>query len=259
MSLSDFLKKVLGETPAFSKPQPAPPKPTAAAPTPAPSTAAPALITGAKLKAAMPTLSAGRADEIAALLNEFAEVYNVPPDTLPAFIAQVAHESKQDGIPFATKTESLNYSAARLPVIFSHYKRNPALAQKHGRNAVHPADQQAIANTVYDDKNRGFGYKLGNTQPGDGWRFRGGGFIQLTGRDNYTRFARYKGETVEAVADKIRANDRAAMDAAFWFYYVDKKLPGTRNFKQITAAVNGALIGYDDRLAIYQRLLKEFA
>lgn len=76
--------------------------------------------------------------------------------------------------------EIFNYSEKRLKEIFRRYRNNPSLAAKHGKNKNHPANQRAIADTVYDNRE-----ELKNGK-GDGYKFRGRGIMQLTGRYNYT-------------------------------------------------------------------------
>ena len=80
--------------------------------------------------------------------------------------------------------EILTYRASQLRRTFSYYRRRPQEAERDA------GDERAIANNVYDDANRSEGYKLGNTRPGDGWRYRGRGLKQLTGRYNYQQFTR---------------------------------------------------------------------
>ncbi|MFN4025332.1 MAG: peptidoglycan-binding protein [Hyphomonas sp.] len=108
-------------------------------------------------------------------------------------------------------TESLNYSAERLPKIFSFYRQNPALARQHAHR------QELIANTVYGPQTA-LGQRLGNTQPGDGWKFRGRGFIQLTGRDNYTRYGNAAGLDLANDPDIISKDLTKSIEvaAAFW-------------------------------------------
>ena len=108
-------------------------------------------------------------------------------------------------------TESLNYSAERLPQIFSFYRQNPDLARQHARK------QELIANTVYGPQTA-LGQRLGNTQPGDGWKFRGRGFIQLTGRDNYTRYGNAAGLDLANDPDLISRDLTKSIEvaAAFW-------------------------------------------
>ncbi len=82
-------------------------------------------------------------------------------------------------------TENLNYSTEALKAKFGN-RISAADAQKHGRNSAHPANQEAIANIIYGGE---WGKaNLGNTQPGDGWKYRGRGLCQTTGRRNYAKF-----------------------------------------------------------------------
>ena len=115
--------------------------------------------------------------------------------------------------------------------LFSYYASHKNLANEHGRKdldkrldaKIQKADEEAIANTVYDDKNRGQKHKLGNNQVGDGWRFKGRGFIQLTGRSNYENSNKYTVQhaNTEILSDtgaKEVGKPRVAMIAcmAYW-------------------------------------------
>lgn len=83
------------------------------------------------------------------------------------FLAQIGHES--NGLK--SVTESLNYSVDGLLKTFSRSRISEADAKKYGRTATQPANQEMIANTVYGGE---WGLKnLGNSQPGDGFKFRG--------------------------------------------------------------------------------------
>ena len=116
------------------------------------------------------------------------------------FFAQAFVESNTD-LSGAFNGESLNYSveALRSGYPFSVFKKNKKYydyADKIGRKAeidpktkkkkiIQVANQEEIANIAYDDDNRGKDYKLGNVNRGDGWKFRGRGLMQITGRSNY--------------------------------------------------------------------------
>lgn len=88
---------------------------------------------------------------------------------------------------FTIVRESLNYDVDGLIKTFQFYRMNPKLAQKHGRKPSQKANQRLIANTVYADKNRDPRNRLGNVHEGDGYAYRGGGFLQTTGRYNYAK------------------------------------------------------------------------
>lgn len=79
--------------------------------------------------------------------------------------------------------ENLNYRATVLPRLFSYFRRNPPEAQRYGRTPDHPANQEAIANRAYANR-----IGNGDVASGDGWRFRGRGLKQITGRANYRSF-----------------------------------------------------------------------
>ena len=161
---------------------------------------------------------------------------------LAAFLGQLHHESGG----FRRKYENLNYSAKRLLEIFPRYF-TPITA---GYAANKP---ELIANTVYADKNRSITGKLGNIYDGDGWKFRGRGFIQLTGRNNYTAFSRYIGEDVVANPDLVA--EKYPFEAAFW-YFKNKKIfalcendISISTITKVTKLVNGGTIGLADRIA----------
>lgn len=82
--------------------------------------------------------------------------------------------------------ENLNYSTDALISKFGRHRISEADARKYGRSGGRPANQEAIANAIYGGE---WGRKnLGNTQSGDGWKYRGGGLPQVTGRANFRKF-----------------------------------------------------------------------
>lgn len=91
----------------------------------------------------------------------------------------------ETGGTYEPLSENLNYSVASLTSKFPN-RISVADAQKYGRSAMQPANQEAIANTIYGGN---WGKEnLGNTQTGDGWKYRGRGLTQITGRRNYAKF-----------------------------------------------------------------------
>jgi putative chitinase len=111
--------------------------------------------------------------EVARALADHAGHYgqDATPQRLAEFIAQIANETGG----FSRWEENLNYSAERLTQVWPNRYPNVAAAQPYARNP------EKLANHTYQGR-------MGNTQSGDGWRFKGRGALQLTGRSNYTRF-----------------------------------------------------------------------
>jgi putative chitinase len=89
---------------------------------------------------------------------------------------------------------------------------------------------------------------LGNTKTGDGWRFRGGGIKQLTGRNNYERFAKDYDMSAEAASDWVRTKE-GALASALWFWDANKLNPvaDTGDVVALTKRINGGDIGLADR------------
>lgn len=160
------------------------------------------------------------------------------PQEQQMFLAQTAHESAG----FTIVEENLNYSAAGLLKTFPKYFPVPQIAQDYARNP------QAIANRVY-------GGRMGNGDEysGDGYRFCGRGLIQLTGRDNYTRFAKdILGDQWEALVREpgtVSADPHYAALSAAWFWSKNGCGKLTHDIEAVTKRINGGLNGLDDRKA----------
>jgi len=101
---------------------------------------------------------------------------------------------------------------------------------------------------------------LGNTLPGDGFRFRGRGLIQITGRANYRSCGEALGVDLEANPDRLAEPAFACRSAAwFWKSHGLNELADAGDFQQITKRINGGLTGEADRLAFYGRAREALA
>lgn len=157
------------------------------------------------------------------------------PIRLAHFLAQCGHESGG----FKVKNENLNYSAKGLLSTFKKYFPTEAKAKEYERKP------DKIANLVY-------GSRMGNGPEvsGEGYKFRGRGYIQLTGKDNYKAFD-------AVVADDILANpdlvaSKYPLLSAAWFFHKNclKKCVDASDatVTAVTKCVNGGTIGLSDRL-----------
>ena len=162
------------------------------------------------------------------------------PNRIAGFFAQCGHESMN----FTALSENLNYRAETLEKLFSKY------FSKAGRNAADYSKQpEKIANIIY-------GGRMGNVQEGDGYRFRGRGVIQLTGRDNYTAFGKSVGLAPEGVIDYVQTKN-GALESACW-YWNSRKINiacDENDIVKMTKLVNGGTIGLEDRRKHYESAL----
>ena len=177
-------------------------------------------------------------DAVIAQIPDTAKRFEInTPLRLAHFLAQCGHESGG----FKATQENLNYSASGLKGIFSKYFKEAGLAESYQRNP------QKIASRVY-------GGRMGNgpESTGEGYKFRGRGYIQLTGKDNYTAFGKAINEDMTANPDKV-ATHYALLSAA-WFFSkngLHKMADGGATdavVTQITKRVNGGTIGLPDRI-----------
>ena len=177
-------------------------------------------------------------------LNKALPKYDIDtPQRIAGFVSQCAHESRD----FTATEENLNYSQGALERVFGRYfgagKRNAA---EYARNP------EKIANYVYMDEFRSARGALGNTQEGDGWRFRGGGLKQLTGRNNYEGFAKDYDMSAEEAADWVRTKE-GALASALWFWNKNNlnTIADTGDVVALTKRINGGDIGLADRKQRY--------
>jgi len=181
------------------------------------------------------------------------------PAQVSALVAQVGHESAD----FTRLVENLNYSVEALLSKFSRERITEAQARQYGRTAARKADQVSIANCIYGGEWRKL--KLGNTEPGDGWKFRGRSLIQVTGRANYKACGRSLGLDLLASPELLEQPRHAAM-AAGWFWSSQKlnALADAGNLGDIGSIINTGKPGRvprggEKRKAICQRALKVLA
>ena len=163
------------------------------------------------------------------------------PTRLAHFLSQVAHESGN----FKFVNENLNYSSKGLVAIFKKYFPTEALAMTYQRKA------DKIANKVYASR-----MGNGDEASGDGYKFRGRGYIQLTGKDNYKAFSDFIGEDCVANPDLV-ATKYPLTSAAFFFHKnklwdICDKGHSHEIVTAVTKRVNGGTIGLDDRIKHFE-------
>jgi putative chitinase len=181
-------------------------------------------------------------DSVIAQIPDTAKKFNITtPLRLAHFLAQCGHESGG----FKAVQENLNYSATGLKGTFSKYFKEAGLAESYQRNP------QKIASRVY-------GGRMGNgpESTGDGYKFRGRGYIQLTGKENYTNFAKFIGEDTVAHPDLV-ATKYPLASAAFFFdsnklWSICDKGADVATVTAVTKRVNGGTIGLPDRIKHFQ-------
>lgn len=172
---------------------------------------------------------------------------------------RVAHALAQQSVEtggFSKMVESLNYSVDGLGKTFGKHRISDAdrqrLGRKPGAPALSPAVQEQIANIVYGGS---FGLtQLGNNQPGDGWRFRGRGAKQTTGRANYGSVKTVTGIDVIGNPDLL-ADPDMGMNAAciFWKAKNCNKFADKDDIVGLTMAINGGTNGLLERRAALMR------
>ncbi len=161
-----------------------------------------------------------------------------------AFIGQCGHECGN----FTKLEEGLSYAADRLMKIWPRRFPTMEVAQKYARNP------KALANYVYANR-------MGNRDEasGDGWRFRGSGWLQLTGHDNFYHASKACGVDFVMNPDLVRTPKYAAMTAGwFWATHNCNELAERGDNLALTKKINGGTIGLDDRIHHTNLALAQF-
>jgi len=165
-------------------------------------------------------------------------------ERVSAFIAQCTHESGG----FKRLKENLNYKWESLRKVFPKYFSTDELAQEYAHK------QDRIANRVY-------GGRMGNgdESSGDGFRYCGRGLIQLTGKNNYTKFAESIGMEVEMVPALLESFE-GAVESACWFWKTNNlnQYADAGDILTMTKRINGGTIGLEDRIKHYNHALEVF-
>lgn len=166
------------------------------------------------------------------------------PQRLAAFLAQCAHESGG----FKAIKENLNYRPETLRKIFPKYFPTDELARQY---ASLPNKAEAIANRVYANR-----MGNGDEASGDGYRYCGRGLIQLTGKDNYTRYAQSTEQTVEEASEHLTTFEGCVQSAA-WFWEANNlnQWADKGDILTLTKRINGGTIGLEDRIKHYNHAL----
>jgi putative chitinase len=158
---------------------------------------------------------------------------------IAGFLAQCGHES----LDFTILKENLNYSAEGLRRVFPKYFPTLESAQPYNRKP------EKIANRVY-------GNRLGNgpEESGDGYKFRGRGAIQLTGRNNYQAFATTIGKNIDETIAYCETL-QGAIESACWYWerHALNDACDDDDILHMTKLINGGRIGLGDRKSRYER------
>ncbi len=182
-------------------------------------------------------------------------------ERIAAFLAQTAHESAG----YTMLTENLNYSADTMAAVwpgrFAVMGKDKKPVKEKGKNVPNKFAQalhrkpEMIANTVYANR-----MGNGTIESGEGWKYRGRGAKQLTGKDNYSRCAKALGVDLVDKPDLLLEPEFAARSAG-WFWAINKcgEIIDKGDFVGLTKKINGGTIGLADREKRYKAVLNAMA
>lgn len=160
------------------------------------------------------------------------------PLRLAHFFAQIEHESGLKPI-----SENLNYSASGLRKIFGKYFPTIEKANYYARKP------EKIANLVYANR-----MQNGDECSGDGWKYRGRGFIQITGKSNYILLS--KDTRIDYLSNPdLLLNEADSMISALWFWNMKglNKYADLDDVKEVTRRINGGYNGLEHRIELLKK------
>lgn len=205
-----------------------------------------------------------KAQSISDAINKVFPMYNMDS---PLIFTHVIPNLLVECQEFTRFEEGLNYQSVALMKLFSRKRISMAQCIDYGRTATHPANQQAIANTIYGGE---WGkLNLGNTQPTDGYDFKGSGILQCTGREEHAKFIDSYNRKVNTLynpydaAKLLRNGNNLEINCHFacWFFSIYKNiipLIAADRFEDVVRKVNGGTNGLAERIGYYTLCKKWF-
>lgn len=160
------------------------------------------------------------------------------PLRLAHFFAQIHHESNLKPV-----AENLNYSAQALRSVFGKYFPTLSEAESYARQP------QKIANKVYANR-----MGNGDEKSGDGWKYRGRGFLQITGKNNYILLSDFAGVNYVENPDLL-LNEADSMVSALWFWNKNNlnSWADADNIREVTRRINGGYNGLEHRAELLRK------
>ena len=193
-------------------------------------------------------------DEVVSIIDKYKDKFGLNTDLrLAMFLAQVREEI---GSEFKVVRENLNYSSTSLTKVYKAF--NDKLAKQYGRTDKQKADQVSVANIAYANK-------LGNgnadsdgdgdmDEEDDGWKYRGAGCLQITGKSNFEevqkRCVKYAGKKV----DPDTLEGFVLFGMAFWMWKDLYRVADTGDIDKVTAIINKYTDSYGERRKHYESI-----
>ena len=179
--------------------------------------------------------------------NEYLPQFNIiTPARVAGFVAQCQHESAD----FTALQENLNYGAKGLTGLFGKYFPNEGLAKQYERQP------ERIANKIYANR-----MGNGTEASGDGWKYRGRGILQLTGKSNYAQCSHdlFQDDTLVHNPDLLRTPEYATLSAC-WFWHKNQlnHICDIGDIVLLSKKINGGTIGMEDRIKHWNDALDAF-
>lgn len=176
-------------------------------------------------------------------LNKILPDYEITTERrIAAFLAQTGHESAD----YTRLKENLKYSAKRMTEVWP--SRFPTIASAK----PYEYNEEKLANKVYANR-------MGNgpESSGDGFRFRGRGILQVTGKNNYQTFADYIGASISDIPEYLESFE-GAVHSACWFWEMRglNKYSDSGDLKTQTIKINGGTTGLSDRINRFNKILR---
>lgn len=198
-----------------------------------------------QLQSVMSKITAENLEKYTEPLSHAMERYQInTPLRIAAFLAQLAHESNH----LKYSVENLNYSAERLLKIFPKYFTAETAK-------LYERQPEKIANKVYANR-----MGNGDEASSEGYRFRGRGPLQCTGKDNYATLTKEIGVDFVANPELLEGPVYGALSAgAFWSRNKINEIADTGDVEKVTKRVNGGINGLEERREYYKTALQVFA